>query len=635
MSQQSPILHQDAPIADAVSNAFDVAPSTNQIDPKLIQQLTEQVTTQVLKNLHAINIPSSAEASFSRQSSIFSNSSSKVGSLEKSYNYKPPSVNDEPLSPDRSSYDGHYPSSNYSATSRSSRRPAKESREPALPDLDTGLRRRGTTTDSSNDELSGMRTIDRRGSADAAAGHKLSGARKDSLDPADSLPTGTNRTRPPKSPIAEEPSTPEPTTLEKIWKPLFQPDGEPTQRLGQLLRGLADHLIRDYEPKDSLVIGPRKMLRFFDETAVSTEHYPWRTIFGGNLSYASLGNMYRKLLCQYHLIQSSALVASTTNHDLPNIPALTPHGFARFMSTLMQAHPDTECARMCRALVLMPISNADDKAERLPKELPRSLLPRHANLLAEQRLISSLDHEPELVPLGRRASATMPPPPPGMPPSAMRRTSTFDAPRTSKRVDDPLNNGDNEDDDTLFPPAVIAERERKPYHGKKDGLGTKYDSNPAPPAPRERDYDQDRNRGRYEDDYNHTRYNNESTDSRRPRSIPKPAGPSRTQSTNAPPPDSSYNRRQYSPPTAADVRRPSRAEVVDAPPANQDRRRSHHRAPMTSDTRDSGRRDERDYQESRQSRSTGNGHGNGYSSSAAREGGYDRERERERERNRA
>jgi hypothetical protein len=83
------------------------------------------------------------------------------------------------------------------------------------------------------------------------------------------------------------------------------------------------------------------------------------------------------------------------------------------------------------------------------------------------------------------------------------------------------------------------------------------------------------------------------------------------------------------------VRRPSRAEVVDAPPANQDRRRSHHRAPMTSDTRDSGRRDERDYQESRQSRSTGNGHGNGYSSSAAREGGYDRERERERERNRA
>jgi hypothetical protein len=372
------------------------------------------------------------------------------------------------------------------------------------------------------------------------------------------------------------------------------------------------------------------MLRFFDETAVSKEHYPWRTIFGGSLSYASLGNVYRKLLCQYHLVQPSASVASSTNYDIPNIPGLTPRGFAKFMTTLMQAHPDTECARMCRALVLMPISNADDKAERFPKELPRSLLPRQASILAEQRLISSLDHEPELVPLGRRASAAMPPPPPGMPPTGMRRTSTFDASRASKRADGPLNDGEDEDDDSAFPPAMVAERERKPYHGKKDGLGTKYDSNPAPPAPRERDYD----RGRYEEDYNNTRYNNERTDSSRPRSVPKPAGLSRTQSTNAPPPDSSYSRRQYSPPTASEARRPSRAEGTEAPP--QDRRRSHHRPPPSSEMRDSGRRDERDYQESRQSRSTGYGHGNGYSSSSApRESGWDRERERERERNRA
>jgi hypothetical protein len=627
------MLHQDTPIADAVSHAFDEAPSTNQLDPKLIQQLTEQVTTQVLKNLQAINVPTSANTSFTQQSPIFSNSGSKVGSLEKSYNYKPPSVNDEPLSPDRSSFDGHYPSSNYSAASRSSRRPAKENRESFLPDSDMGLRRRETVTGSINDTIPSTRTSDRRGSADAGVEHKSGNARKDSLDPDGSLPANTQRTRPVKPPIAEEPCIAEPTTLEKIWKPLFQPDGEPTQRLGQIFRGLADHLIKEYEPKDSLVIGPRKMLRFFDETALPKEHYPWRTVFGGNLTHASLGNFYRKLLCQYHLIQPSASIASSSSHDVPYIPGLTPRGFAKFMTTLMQAHPDTECARMCRALVLMPLSNADDKAERFPKELPRSLLPRQASILAEQRLISSLDHEPELVPLGRRASATMPPPPPGMPPSSMRRTSTFDASRASKRADGSLNDDEDEDDGSSFPPAMVAERERKPYHGKKDGLGTKYDSNPAPPAPRERDYDQDRNRGRYEEDYDNARYDNDNTDSRRPRSVPKPAGVSRTQSTNAPPADSSYNRRQYSPPTPSDTRRPSRVEGPDVPPTNQDRRRSHHRPPTTSDMRESSRRDERDYQESRQSRSTGNGYGNGYSSSsAARESGWDRERERDRNR---
>ena len=35
-----------------------------------------------------------------------------------------------------------------------------------------------------------------------------------------------------------------PTTLEKIWQPLFTDDGKPTARLGQFLRGLALHIVR-------------------------------------------------------------------------------------------------------------------------------------------------------------------------------------------------------------------------------------------------------------------------------------------------------------------------------------------------------------------------------------------------------
>ena len=33
------------------------------------------------------------------------------------------------------------------------------------------------------------------------------------------------------------------TPIEKMWQRLFQPDGQPLPRLGQLLRGLALHLV--------------------------------------------------------------------------------------------------------------------------------------------------------------------------------------------------------------------------------------------------------------------------------------------------------------------------------------------------------------------------------------------------------
>ena len=43
----------------------------------------------------------------------------------------------------------------------------------------------------------------------------------------------------------------EETTLEKIWGQLFDEDGRPTARLGQFLRGLAVHLVRDLEERAS------------------------------------------------------------------------------------------------------------------------------------------------------------------------------------------------------------------------------------------------------------------------------------------------------------------------------------------------------------------------------------------------
>ena len=45
------------------------------------------------------------------------------------------------------------------------------------------------------------------------------------------------------STASRSPPPGDPTTLEKIWQPLFTEDGRPTFRLGQFLRGIALHIV--------------------------------------------------------------------------------------------------------------------------------------------------------------------------------------------------------------------------------------------------------------------------------------------------------------------------------------------------------------------------------------------------------
>lgn len=253
----------------------------------------------------------------------------------------------------------------------------------------------------------------------------------------------------------------EATTLEKIWQPLFD-NGNPTVRLGQFLRGLAIHLIEDYEPKGTLVVTPQKMLRFFDETKVAEEHYPWPIIFGSKISSGSLSTMYRKLLCQHNFVQNQL-------HEPPSIPALTPIGFEALMTFLIQAHPDTEFERLSTAVMNMPISNADNTAERFPKELSRRLLPLEPNVAAEQRLISSLQHEPQLY-ASLKGVSNIPPPPPSAPPQQNSFTE-----RERKPYSASTTHSNAVDDDDLAPPSVPIERERKPYSAR-EGSGKVYTS---------------------------------------------------------------------------------------------------------------------------------------------------------------
>ena len=174
----------------------------------------------------------------------------------------------------------------------------------------------------------------------------------------------TSHTRP-KGPIRLSTGKEE-TTLEKIWGQLFDEECHPTTRLGQFLRGLAVHIIEDYEPQHSIVITPTKMVQYYEAVRLPHEIYPWPTVFDDERS--SISRMYRELECQHHLVQERF-------DERPDIPGLTPLGFERWVTLLIQAHPEEEYGRLQKAVLSMPISNPDDKKERFPKEISRRLFP--------------------------------------------------------------------------------------------------------------------------------------------------------------------------------------------------------------------------------------------------------------------
>ncbi|OAP55915.1 hypothetical protein AYL99_10067 [Fonsecaea erecta] len=160
------------------------------------------------------------------------------------------------------------------------------------------------------------------------------------------------------------------TILERVWGQLFTEQGEATPRLGQFLRGIATHLIEDYEPRHSLVITPAKMQRYYEEMKLANELYPWKIIFDDRTS--SISRMFREIECQHHLVQEKL-------NERPDTPGLTPNGFETWATLLLKAHPDQEYERLAKTALDMPISNPDEKKERFPKELSRRLFPKHGD----------------------------------------------------------------------------------------------------------------------------------------------------------------------------------------------------------------------------------------------------------------
>lgn len=137
------------------------------------------------------------------------------------------------------------------------------------------------------------------------------------------------------------------------------------------------------------------------------------------------------------------------------------------MTAMIQAYPDAEYERMAKAVLDMPISNAEDRKERFPKELPRRMLPAVENLQAQQRCAAALSSE-GVGPL--RKAPTFPPPPPKAQPAASGPTLERERSPYATRPDVRACISEEK----LQSSSVPIERERKPY-SSVPGAGKNYD----------------------------------------------------------------------------------------------------------------------------------------------------------------
>ena len=135
--------------------------------------------------------------------------------------------------------------------------------------------------------------------------------------------------------------------FEQAWDKFFHEHSA----LGRLLRGLYLLLIEKIEPCDSLLITPQKMQRFYERFKLPVEAYPWQVVFDDESS--SISRMYRDLRCQHHLVQGENF------NEKPVIPALTPLGFHRWVTALIQAHPYEEFSRLAK--IFLGVSTTDPR----------------------------------------------------------------------------------------------------------------------------------------------------------------------------------------------------------------------------------------------------------------------------------
>ncbi|KAK2001845.1 hypothetical protein LX36DRAFT_652846 [Colletotrichum falcatum] len=228
------------------------------------------------------------------------------------------------------------------------------------------------------------------------------------------------------------------SSVDKAWGMLFDPEGYSTQRLNSILRGLANIMIAEFGHPEALVVTPDKMLTLYTRYRVDPEKFPYEDIFEVRSEDAlkRIEFLYQDLSCPYHLVQ-----AVPRSH--PNVPGLTPAGFARWMISNILAYPDSEARRLHAIVSSLPIDAdgplLDGKPERLPRQLSRHLLPgTHDNkvrkILCEAVWDCLEDAVPSLPPTTRAAA---PRSSPSQSPARVPEANTHSTRRPSTGGSDP------------------------------------------------------------------------------------------------------------------------------------------------------------------------------------------------------
>ena len=193
------------------------------------------------------------------------------------------------------------------------------------------------------------------------------------------------------------------------------------------------------------------------------------------MTNSSISHLYRDLNCQHHFVQRQF-------DEKPNIPALTPTGFQCWMTHVIQAHPEEEFVRLAKVAMDMPVSNADDRKERFPKQLSRRLLPRQPSRSTRDLLQDCVLADPAIElprynkgPGSFSSQGAQPPPQPGT-----ERLSASSAPPSEGLMAAPPQPSYQ---------GVAVERERKPFSANTSEAAVE-DVPPSMPAtggPIERD----------------------------------------------------------------------------------------------------------------------------------------------------
>ena len=210
-------------------------------------------------------------------------------------------------------------------------------------------------------------------------------------------------------------------------------------------------------------------------TAQSQGHFANSAAAVFDDEHSSISRMYRDLECQHHLVQERY-------DERPDIPGLTPIGFEKWATLLIQAHPEEEFERLQKTVLDMPICNPDDRKERFPKELSRRLFPGHEDRRIRERLEDSIS-EHAAIEIPRRSSREEQPPPrrespihrsgaaeQNYAPQAHRASVSFDLP--------PANSASS----SSYMPSQL-ERERKPYSNIPSESAVDDTNPPMPPPP--------------------------------------------------------------------------------------------------------------------------------------------------------